>query len=231
VRDELFDRPTPLLRFRGALLKLELLRASGGVDDRALPIFPELPRGARASFAGSGGAALAAVAWARARGVELSVALEGVVTHEVRKTLGLYGTPLAQARATLPRLDGEEAASAIERTLAREMPAGIRVLVAAAGARAALIACSRALGPERVVALVAADEELPDLPRSATIEGAELRRVARADCARARRELARSSGVLATHAAAMAAMVAVELGGAALVSASGEREFSLERGP
>jgi threonine synthase len=87
------------------------------------------------------------------------------------------------------------------------------------------------LRPERVVALVSADEELPDLPRSAAIEGAQLRSVTRAECAHARRELARTSGVLATHAAAMAAMVAVELGGAAIVSASGEREFSLERDP
>jgi cysteine synthase len=229
VREELFDRPTPLLRFRGALLKLELLRATGGVDDRALPIFPELPRGAGASFAGSGGAALAAASWGRSRGVELSVALEGVVTYEVRKTLELYGTRVVADRATLPRLDGDDAAAAMERTLAREMPGGIRVLVGPAGARAALLACARVLRLERLVALVAADEELPDLPSSATIDGAELRRVTRAECVHARRELARSSGVLATHAAAMAAMVAVEVAGAAIVSASGEREFSLER--
>jgi threonine synthase len=88
--------------------------------------------------------------------------------------------------------------------------------------------CVRVLRPPRAVALVAADEELPDLPRIVDLPGVELRKVTRAECARARAELARTAGVLASHASAMAALVAAELGALAIVSASGEREFSLE---
>jgi hypothetical protein len=117
----------------------------------------------------------------------------------------------------------------MERTLAAEMPDAPLAIVAPAGARAALLGCVRALRPTRAVALAAADEELPDLPRVADLPGVEIRRVTRAECARARQELARTAGVLASHAAAMAAVVAAELGGTAIVSASGEREFSLER--
>jgi len=48
------------------------------------------------------------------------------------------------------------------------------------------------------------------------------------EAARAREELARSTGVLASHAAAAAALSVGE-GGVALITSAGEREFSLER--
>ena len=91
MREELLARPTPLLRFRGALLKLESMRPSGEPDDRALSLFPALPRGASASFAGAAGAAIAAAGWARTHAVHLFVALHGVATHETRETLRLLG--------------------------------------------------------------------------------------------------------------------------------------------
>ena len=68
----------------------------------------------------------------------------------------------------------------------------------------------------------------PLLPREADLpESVERRPVPRALCARARTGLARETGVLASHASAMAAFLAAAEGGLALVS-TGEREFSLE---
>ena len=58
--------------------------------------------------------------------------------------------------------------------------------------------------------------------------GFELRRVSFTEASRARDELARTGGVLASHAAAAAAVAAGQ-GSLALVTSAGEREFSLER--
>jgi cysteine synthase len=245
LRDELLGRPTPLLRFRGALLKLESMRPSGGPEDRALSLFPALDRDAPASLAATAGAAVAAAGWARARGVRLFVALHGVVTHEVRETLRLLGARFetfssvseAQARAAarreplLPALDGDDAVLAIERTLGPELEreaAEVRTVIAPAGARAALLAALRALPAARGIALTAADEPLPALPREVDFPPVvERRPVLRALCSRARTGLARETGVLASHASAMAAFLAAAEGGLALIS-TGEREFSLE---
>jgi cysteine synthase len=245
LREELLARPTPLLRFRGALLKLESMRPSGEPDDRALSLFPALARETSVSFVGAAGPAIAAAGWARAHGVRLFVALHGVATHETRETLRLFGAQVelcssaveAFARAAarrdtlLPALDGDDAAAAIERTLGPELArdAGeVRAVIAPAGARAALVAALRALPGSRGIALVAADDELPGLPRKADLpESIERRPVPRALCGRARTGLARETGVLASHGSAMAAFLAAAEGGLALVS-TGEREFSLE---
>jgi hypothetical protein len=82
----------------------------------------------------------------------------------------------------------------------------------------------------RGVALLAADEELPDLPREAALpDGIERIRVTRAQAADARAKVTRELGLLASHASAAAAVYAHEHGGVALITAPGEREFSLER--
>jgi len=245
LRDELLERPTPLLRFRGALFKLESLRPSGESDDRALAIFPALARGASASLAATAGAAIAAAAWAKSRGVGLFVALHGIATHEARETLRLLGAGFevlesadeARARASarggtlLPPLDGDEAAAAIERSLGAEIAADAataRAVFAPAGARAALIAVLRALPGARGIALVAGDDELPGLPRDADLPvSVERRAVSRASCGQARAGLAREAGLLVSHASAMAGRLATGEGGLALVT-TGEREFSLE---
>ncbi len=84
----------------------------------------------------------------------------------------------------------------------------------------------------RAVALLAADVELPDLPPSADIPaGVERVPVKREEAARARARLGRELGLLANHAGAAAAVYAHEHGGVALVTAPGEREFSLEARP
>jgi cysteine synthase len=254
--EDLLLRPTPLLRWRSSLLKLELLRPSGGVEDRALSLLPALPSGAEAASAASGGAALALAGWARRRAVRLSVALHGALTHEIRAALRLWNAAfeempsraaaLRKARdlpgAQLPPLDGSEAAKAFARTLGVELltdltgpPARV---VAPAGALAALAGALqpvRARWPRatvRGIALVAAGEPLPELPSRSDLpdllEGIELQTVSREEAAAARSELARSSGVLASHAAAAAALAAGE-GGLAIVTSAGEREFSLEQ--
>jgi cysteine synthase len=244
LRDELLGRPTPLLRFRGALLKLESMRPSGEADDRALSLFPALTRGASASFAGTAGAAIAAAGWARTRGVRLFVALHGVATYEARETLRLLGAGFevcssaadagallaARGGTLLPALDGDDAVAAIERSLGPELrDAGdVRAVIAPAGARAALLAAVRALPGSRGIALLAADDELPGLPRDADLPASvERRPVSRALCVRARAGLARETGVLGSHASAMAAFLAAAEGGLVLLS-TGEREFSLE---
>jgi len=244
------QRPTPLLRWRGALLKLESLRPSGGVDDRALGIFPELPRGAQAKFAGTAGAGLAAAGWARRRGVQLAVTVHGAITHEMREGLRIWcaqveqlpspDAALCRARELpgiqLPPLDGPEAIAEVARTLGAELLADLTSVparvVAPAGAAAALLGvlqALRALWPDvRGFALIAADCELPELPCEAKLPGLEVRPVTFSEAARAREELARSTGVLASHAAAAAALSVGE-GGVALITSAGEREFSLER--
>ncbi|HWE23867.1 MAG TPA: pyridoxal-phosphate dependent enzyme [Myxococcales bacterium] len=250
--DELIQRSTPLLRWRGALLKLECLRPSGGFDDRALAIFPALPRGIEATLAATAGSALAAARWARVHGIQLHVALYGAASHEMIEALRLWGATferfptrqeaLLRSRQlrgeVLPPLDGPRAAVELARTLGEELlqdvPSAPAVVIAPAGASAALLGTVHALRtrwPEvRAVALTAADEELPELPRDAGFPGIETRAVSFAEASRARSDLARSGGLLASHAAAAAAALAGE-NGLAIVTSAGEREFSLERAP
>src|SRR5437764_889227 len=132
---ELAERKTPLLRWRGALLKLECLRPAGGFDDRAVAIFPTLAPGTEAALAATGPGALAAAAWARRRRVRLRIALPGRVTHEMRETLRLWGVTfdhftareeaLRRAREmapeVLPPLDGPKASAELARTLGAEL--------------------------------------------------------------------------------------------------------------
>jgi len=245
LREELLERPTPVLRFRGALLKLESLRPSGESEDRALPVLPPLAPGASASLAVSAAGAIAAAAWARSRGVKLFLAIHGVATHETRETLRLFGAGFevlaspeaaaacASARGVtgLPALDGDEAVKVLEGSLGKELSSDagtVRTIFAPAGAHAALLAAARALPGARGIALVAADGELPGLPRTSDLPASiERRAVSRAACAQARSTLAREAGLLASHASAMAALLAANEKGLALVT-SGEREFSLE---
>jgi len=245
LRKELLERPTPVLRFRGALLKLESLRPSGESEDRGLSIFPALASGASATLVATAGGAVAAAAWARSRGVKLFLAIHGVVTHETRETLRLFGAAFevlaspesaaawaaARGGTVLPGLDGDESVSAVERSLGGELSSDagtVRTVFAPAGARAALLAALRALPGSRGIALVAGDSELPALPRTANLPASiERRALSRASCARARAELAREAGLLVSHASAMAGFLAANEGGLALVT-SGEREFSLE---
>jgi len=248
--DDLLQRPTPLLRWRGALLKLESLRPGGGADDRVLGILPQLPRGSQASLAATAGGALAAAGWARRYGVQLAVAVHGAISHEMRETLRVWGARFehlpsreaAMHRARelpgtpLPPLDGPKAAAEYARTLGAEVMADLRsapaAVVGPAGAAAALLGTLQAVRtrwPEtRGIALVAADVELPELPLRTEMPGFELRRVSFTEASRARAELARTGGVLASHAAAAAAVAAGQ-GSLALVTSAGEREFSLER--
>ncbi|HEX9605360.1 MAG TPA: pyridoxal-phosphate dependent enzyme [Myxococcales bacterium] len=249
--DALSQRPTPLLRWRGALLKLESLRPGGGADDRALGIFPQLPRGSQASLAATAGGALAAAGWARRLGVELTAAVHGALSHEMREALRVWGARFellpsreaAMRRARelpgtpLPPLDGPKAAAEYARTLGAEVLADLAAAPAAvvgpAGAPAALLGTLQALRSRwpgvRGIALIAADVELPELPLGMDVPGLELRKVSFAEASRARADLAQTSGVLASHAAAAAAAVAANEGGLALITSAGEREFSLER--
>ncbi|MFL5310608.1 MAG: pyridoxal-phosphate dependent enzyme [Myxococcales bacterium] len=249
--DDLLQRPTPVLRWRGALLKLESLLPSGGADDRALGILPDLARGAQASLAATAGGALAAAGWARRHGVQLAVAVHGAISHEMREALRVWGARFEQAPSReaamhrardlpgtlLPPLDGPRAAAECARTLGAEVLADLRsapaAVVGPAGATAALLGTLQAVRTRwpqvRGIALVAADLELPELPLRSAMPGFELRPVSFAEASGARAELARSSGVLASHAAAAAAAVAAGLGGLAILSSAGEREFSLER--
>jgi len=248
--DDLSQRPTPLLRWRGALLKLESLRPSGGADDRALGILPQLPRGSQASLAATAGGALAAAGWARRRGVQLAVAVHGAISHEMREALRVWGARFEQLPSreaamrrarelpgtALPPLDGPKAAAEYARTLGAEVLADLagppEAVVAPAGASAALLGTLQAIRsrwPEVPgIALTAIDVELPELPFGVEMPGFEVRRVSFSEASRARSDLARTSGVLASHAAAAAAAVAKERAGLALITSAGEREFSLE---
>ena len=90
------------------------------------------------------------------------------------------------------------------------------------GSRAVLVATAS-------VALLAADGELPDLPVEAPLpEDVERVRITFAQASSARSRLARTVGLLASHASAAAAVYAFEHAGLALITAPGEREFSLE---
>ncbi len=231
-------QPTPLLRWGEALLKLELLLPSGSASDRAAQEWDWRGAG-NAVIVASGNAALAAAKWARSSGVELTIAPRGVFTHEMRESLKLWGAHLdAALEPTLPPLDADAAAAIFARTLGAELVAELTaappLLVCPAGERAALLGALSALRGKwpavRGVALLAADEELPDLPREAALpDGIERIRVTRAQAAEARAKVTRELGLLASHASAAAAVYAHEHGGVALITAPGEREFSLER--
>lgn len=237
---ELLDRPTPLLSLGSTRLKLELLRPSGGADDRALGIWEGAPP--EAFVSATGGAALAAAAWARARGVKLRVLLRGAVTHEVREALRIWGVQQGRAGKELVPLDGDQAVREVQRTLGAELlreleGRELQLIVAPAGARAALLGVFAALRvryPQlRAQGLIAADEELPELPREASLPGVDLIRITRAESAQARAAMALEQGLLASHASAAAVVVARRSGlsALALLTSAGEREFSLDAAP
>jgi len=212
---------TPLLRWGNALLKLELLGPRGGVSDRAPP------PGNGVELTGN-----QALSFAR-HGAEL--ALCGVVTHEMREALRIWGTRIAP-RGEPWRPDPAAFARTVGAELVAQLPAAPQLVVCPAADGAALVGILSALRSRwpvvRGVALVAADEELPDLPRSAVLPS-EIGRAAvtRADAAAARARVARELGLLAGHAGAAAANWAHERGGVAIVSGPGEREFSLDASP
>jgi cysteine synthase len=204
----LADRPTPLLRWGRALLKLELYRAP-----RTLPAQP---------FAATGHHALT-----RAR-PGMQVALRGAVTHEMLKTLEIWNAQLLEnAEPWQPD------PAALVRELVEEIAEAPSLVVAPAADSSALSAVLVALRSKwpgvRGIALLAADIELPDLPLQAELpDGLEQVRVSFAQATAARARVARTLGLLASHASAAAAVHAEEHGGLALVTAPGEREFSLE---
>jgi cysteine synthase len=241
--DEIDRRPTPLLRWGEALLKLELLRPSGTTSDRAAEEWEWRGAGG-AVIEASGNEAIAAAGWARRSGVQLAIVPRGLFTHEMRETLKLWGVRVdPHLVPTLPSLDSEGAVRVFTRTLGKELIADLAappaLLVAPAGERAALLGALAALREKwpavRGVALLAApgaNDELPDLPRdSALPAGIERVLVTRAEASRGRARVARELGLLASHASAAAAVYAHEHGGVALITAPGEREFSLESTP
>ena len=227
--DAMPDRPTHLLRFGPALLKLELLQPGRAV--RTAPPIAE----ARA------GVALAAAAL---RG-GLVVVPRGVFTHEVRETLVLWGARLDATARGAQAVAQDCAALCAE--LLEELAAPPSQVVAPAGDLPALVSVLAALRARwpglRGVALAGAGavEELPDLPAVTDVlasaaaapgslpEGVEIVAVTRAQAAAARVRLARELGLLAGHASAAAAMHAHANGGLALLFTPGEREFSLDR--
>jgi hypothetical protein len=205
--ESLASRPTPLLRWGPALLKLELYRAP-----RVLPLQP---------FAATGHHALA-----RAR-QGMQVQTLGSVTHEMRKTFEIWG---AQTVEGAPVWQPDPAA--LVRELLEELVEPPVLVAAPAADSVALLAVLRALQAKwpavRGVALLAQDVELPDLPLHADLPGVEQVRVTFDEASKARARVASSLGLLASHASAAAAVHAFERGGLALVTAPGEREFSLE---
>ncbi|MBS2020869.1 MAG: hypothetical protein JST92_00540 [Deltaproteobacteria bacterium] len=246
--DDLLPRATPILRLGNTLAKLESLRPTGGVEDRALGLWDAALAGTehtRVRAHVSAGGALAAAAWAQARGLELNLVLSGPVTHEVRETLKLWGhprSPLADA-FDLPPLEGAGAIAEHLRTLGAEVSSELRaesltptVLVAPAGALSPLLAIAASLSNPglRPIALVAATpaDVLPHLPHAPALPAhVEHIAVTRAEAQAARARLSRTHGLLVTHASAAAIEVAQrhapELA-LALVVANGEREFSLD---
>src|SRR2546427_4209375 len=212
---------TPLLRWGNAVLKLELFRPRGAVSDRAPPPADgaELTGNQALSFARHGG----------------ELALRGVVTHEMREALRLWGTRI-KPRGEPWKPDPAVFARTGGAGLVAQLLAPPLFVVCPAGAVAALLGIVSALRQRwpavRGVTLVAPGEELPDLPRSADLPS-EIERVAvtRADAAAARARVARELGLLAGHAGAAAAVWAHEHGGVAIVSGPGGREFTLDVSP
>jgi len=211
---------TPLLRWGDALLKLEMFQPRGSVSDRAVaPQGPLEVSGNQAlSFARSGA----------------EFALRGAVTHEMREALRIWGARIvSSAPAWRPDPSAFESLGA---ELLEQLSAPPALIVCPAGEGAALLGALTALRrrwPQvRGAAVVAADTELPDLPRATDLPQ-EIERVpvTRAAAAVARGRLGRELGVLANHAGAAAAACALGRGGVAIVTALGEREFSLEGAP
>ncbi len=262
--EALLRRRTPLLKVGRAFAKLECLRPTGGVDDRVVALWDKTADGPRLA-AGTQGAALAGAAWARSRGISLTQLVHGPLTHEVRKALEVWGVAfehvpsraeawqrVAKDPLGLPPLDGDAAALRSSATLGRELvdeldEAGLvpALLVAPAGARAALIGCALALRSRwpalRVVGLLGepGEAELPELPTEIAAHPAlseiELLGISRAFAAKARASLTRRAGLLAGHAGAAAVQVADDRAASlegevavALVTSTGEREFSLD---
>jgi hypothetical protein len=209
---------TPLLHWGDALLKLELLRPRGSVSDRA-----PAPSGAVELSANQ------ALCFARP-GAEF--ALRGAVTHEMRKALELWGARIVERGAPW-HPDPAIFANTLGRELLDQLPEEPALIVCPAGEAEALAGAAAALRRRwpavRAVALVAADVELPDLPRSADLPAGVGRvAVSRAEAAEARTRVGRELGLLASHAGSAAAAYAHEHGGVAIVTSVGEREFSLE---
>ncbi|HZR10028.1 MAG TPA: hypothetical protein VFA79_15705 [Myxococcales bacterium] len=209
---------TPLLRWGDALLKLELLRPRGSVSDRApVPSGPVALSGNQAlSFARPGA----------------EFALRGVVTHEMRQALAIWG---ARIVPSAPRWQPDPAvfAASLGQELLEQLAQAPALIVCPAGEAEALAGAAAALQKRwprvRAVALLAGDVELPDLPRTAELPpGIERVVVSRAAAAQARAQVGRELGLLANHAGAAAAAHARQHGGVAIVTALGEREFSLE---
>jgi hypothetical protein len=212
---------TPLLRWGNALLKLELFRPRGAVSDRAPPPGDgvELTGNQALSFARPGG----------------ELALHGIVTHEVREALRIWGTRVA-ARGKPWDPDPAVFDRTVGAELVAQLPAPPLLVVCPGADGAALLGILSALARRWPgvpgMALVAAEEELPDLPRSADLPSAIGRvEVTRADAAAARARVARELGLLVGHAGAAAAAWAHEHGGVAIVGGPGEREFSLDGSP
>lgn len=197
----LLERPTPLLRVGRGLAKLESLRPSGGVEDRIVAAWE--PKDA--VVVGSAGLALAAAGWARSRGVSLKACVRSGLTHEVKRVLEIWGVQLLD-EAQPTHLETAEAYAA---TLGAELRAQI-------GEVAALV------GP----AGLALRGTLLAFPGVRCIE------VPVDTVGPARAWLARTAGLLASHASAAAVQIASGIEGAvALVTATGEREFSLGDAP
>ena len=212
---------TPLLRWGDALLKLELFRPRGSVSDR-LPA-PEF------AVEVSGNQALS---FARP-GAEFS--LRGAVTHEMREALRMWGARIVPSGVPW-KPDPSLFAATLGAELLDQLAQPPARIICPAGEGEALLGALAALRrrwPEvRGVALVAADVELPDLPLTTDLP-AEIERVpvTRAAAASARSRLGRELGLLANHAGSAAAACALDRGGVAIVTAVGEREFSLESAP
>jgi len=212
---------TPLLRWGNALLKLELFRPRGAAADRvpAPSGVVELSGNQALSFARQG----------------TTFALRGAVTYEMQAALRMWGAAVVK-RAEPWAPDPSLFAATLGAELLEQLSQAPLLVVCPAADGAVLLGALRALRQRwprvRGVALIAADTELPDLPRSADLPD-EVDRVpvGRADAARARARVGGELGLLASHAGAAAAVFAHDQGGLAIVSGPGEREFSLEAAP
>ena len=211
---------TPILRWGNALLKLELFRPRGSSADRVpAPSGVELTGNQALSSARHGA----------------TFALRGAVTYEMHAALRMWGAAVVK-RATPWAPDPSLFARTLGAELLEQLSEPPPLVVCPAADGAVLLGALQALRQRwprvRGVALITADIELPDLPRSSDLP-AEIDRlpVAREDAARARARVGRELGLLASHAGAAAAVFAHGQGGVAIVSGPGEREFSLEAAP
>jgi hypothetical protein len=212
---------TPLLRWGNALLKLELLGPRGSASDRAPTPggIPEVTGNQALSFARRG----------------VSFALRGAVTDEMHAALRIWGAAAVE-RGEPWAPDPSLFARTLGAELLEQLQAAPPLVVCPAADATVLLGVLQALRGRwpsvRGVALVAADEELPDLPAFEDLpHDIERVPVGRVEAARARKRVARELGLLASHAGAAAAELAHVQGGVAIVSGPGEREFSLEESP